>query len=123
MVSVTASDFHILMHLTINDISLTNTENLLDKAIGALNLFGKLEISQLHGTAESKTLSVNDKTQFAIYLVARAIYYSFYKGITSASVEGVSITPLDLMSSPAVLESLKEAARNLRETDWSRAII
>lgn len=123
MVSVTAADFHTLMHLTVSDISLIETEKILDAGIGGLNNYGKLEISNLHGTAGSKTLSVDSKTEYAIYLIAHAIYKSFYKGITSASVGGISVTTEDLMSNSAVLESLKEAAQNLREMDWSRAII
>jgi len=123
MVTVSADDFQSLTHLTDSNISAADTEKVLDSAIEALNLFGKLEISALHGAAGSKTLSVEGKVRFAIYLVARAIYYGFYKDVTPAAVSGMSVNPLDLMSNATVLESLKQASENLRETDWSRAII
>lgn len=121
MATITYSDFQSVMNLTISDISAINTEKILDLAIDCLNLYGNLELSNLQGTAGSKTVSVESKQKAAIYLVARAVYYSFFKGLTSAAIQGLNVSSPDLLSDPTVLESIREAAGNLQETEWARA--
>jgi len=117
MATVTAAEFKAIINDSV--ISATNAEYILDLAIDTLNLFGA-ELSNLGGTAGSKTVSVESREKGAIYFVARAVYYGFYKGLESVAPGGVAITSSDLMSNPAVLETVKEAARQLTEMDVSR---
>ena len=126
MPTLTGSDF---ATYTVNDTGLAaaRAERIIDRAINLLVLYGEdVNIQNMQGTEGSKTLSVSQKKQGAIELVARAIYASFEKNAANnqtASVGGVNISVADLMSNPEVLRSVKEAAQLLRERDWSRAII
>ena len=117
MATVTATEFKTL----INDSSLADAtaEIIIDQAIDLLNLHGA-ELSNLGGTAGTKTVSVESKQKGAIYFTARAVYYGFYKGVESVAPGGVTITSSDLMSNLNVLQTVKEAARQLTEMDVSR---
>jgi hypothetical protein len=124
MVSVTYADLHALLHITVADISAINTEKILDLAIDCLNLYGQLDMSNMAGTAGSKTLNVTSQEKAAIFLVARTIYYSFYIGLTSANINSLGVTnPPDLLSNSIIQESVREAARLLQESDYSRAFL
>lgn len=124
MVSVTYADLHALLNITVSDISAVNTEKLLDLAVDCLNLYGQLDMSNMAGTAGSKTLNITSQQKAAIMLVARTIYYSFYGGLTSSSISSLSVTkPPDLLSNPVIQDSVREAARLLQESDYSRAFL
>ena len=117
MATVTATEFKTL----IDDTALADAtaEIIIDQAINCLNRFGA-ELSNLGGTAGSKTVSVESKQKGAIYDVARVVYYGFYKGVEAVGIGGLTVTTADLMSNPAILEMIKEAARQLTEMDVSR---
>jgi len=117
LVSITGSDFADI--IDDSDISDANAEKILDLAVDLLNLFGDLDLSNMGGTAGSKTLSVESKQKGAIFLVARAIYYSFFKGVETTTVGGLTVTSPDLLSNPAVVSAVKEAARRLVEIEVS----
>jgi hypothetical protein len=122
MVSITADTFIDLMHLA--DLADETAEQIIDTSVDLLNLYGQLDMSNMSGTAGAKTLNVMSQQKAAIMLVARAIYYSFYKGLSSASISGISLasTP-DLLGNQVILDSVREAARLLREPDYSRAFV
>ena len=122
MVSVTADTFKDLMNLpTLDD---ADVEQILDMAVDCLNLYGQLDMSNMAGTAGSKTLNLTSQQKAAVFIVARAIYYGFYLRLSSGSVGGLTVTtPSDLMANIVVSESLHEAARLLMEPEYSRAFL
>jgi hypothetical protein len=122
MVSVTAHTFIDLMDLTSFDHE--SAEKILDMAVDCLNLYGQLDMSNMAGTAGSKTLNVTSQQKAAVMLVARAIYYGFYADLTPASISSLGTTAApDLLSNANVQESVREAARLLQESDYSRAFL
>jgi len=117
MTSVSASDFDGVMNLG-GQVSDTNIERILDLAIDTLNLFGA-DLSNMSGTAGSKTVGLESNEKAAVFIVARAVYYSFYKDIEPAAVQGLSLGTADLLSNSTVLNVVKEAARRLVELEVS----
>jgi hypothetical protein len=145
MVTISAADFAPLIGIVFdpsdaNVITPTNLEKVIDQAIDLLNLYN-CDLSNLQGTIASKSLSVEGKVRGAVYLVARTIYANFYKTTNASggssggsSSTSVSLGPLssssssstslsDIMSNVTVMDNVKEAAAQLREFEWSRAII
>ena len=122
MVSVTADTFKDLMNKP--SLGSEAVEKILDMAVNCLNLYGQLDMSNMAGTAGSKTLNLTSRQNAALLIVARAIYYGFYVGLSSAAIAGQSVTnPSDLMANSGVSESLREAARLLQEPEYSRAFL
>lgn len=117
MATVTATEFKTL--ISDAGLAVATAEIIIDQAIDFLNLYGA-ELSNLGGTAGTKTVSVESKEKGAIYFVARAVYDSFYKGTEGVGVGALALTTADLMSNSAVLQTVKEAARHLTEMDVSR---
>lgn len=115
MVSITATSLDdLLAHdTTITDAQL---ESIIDMAIHCLNLYGA-DLPNLTGTSGSKTVSVESKQAGAILLVAQRIYYSFYKNLGTRTISPLSLTTPDLLANPAVLQSIKESARQLSEIE------
>lgn len=126
MASLSGSDFALY---TVNDAALspTQAEYIIGKARELLILYGEdVSIPPMQGTVGAKTLTVSDKQKAAIELAARPIYASYYKNAANqqATTTGqISHSNADLMSNPTILTAIKEAARLLRERDWSRSII
>ena len=122
MPSITASTLSTLVGNAA--LAAIDAEAILDQAIDCLNLEGNLELSNMQGTAGSKTVGATSKERGAILYVARAIYSSFYQNAsTSTSISGMSITITDVLSNPVVAETVQRMARKLHEADWSAAII
>ena len=115
MVNVTASDLNALLNLS-GGVSDTNLEIIIDEAIDLLNLHGA-DLANMTGTAGSKTVGLEGKERGAVFMVARAVYYSFCKGVDQTSVGGMVVSSPDLMSNPNVLRTVKEAARKLTELE------
>ena len=96
MVSVTGTIFKAMMGQGGDDsFTVTYAEYLIDQAIYTLNLYLSpydIAISNMSGTAGSKTLTVDARTAGAIYLVASTAYSGFYK----ASGSGSSSTSVSL---------------------------
>ena len=115
MVALTAALFKAI----VNDaaISATNAEYIIDYAIGKINNYSNAGLPLMGGTAGSKTVSLEDRKYAAVMDAARAIYYGAYKKVKGASIGGFTLTPADLLSNPTVVESIKEAARQLAEFD------
>ena len=95
------------------DVSAETLETIIDLAIDALNLFGA-DLGNLTGTAGAKSLSCSSAEKGAILIVARAVYYSFYKNVQGASIGGITVTANDLMKDPGTLQLIKDAARALQ---------
>ena len=117
MVVVTASTFS---NLVPTDTALTATisETIIDQAIDLLNLYSGIDedISNMTGTAGAKTLTVEGCERGAILMVARPIYYAFFKGQTGASGSlgqlAVGDSP-DLMANSEIREMIREAGQLL----------
>lgn len=78
MVSVSYSDLHNLLNLSVGDISAAKTEALLDQAIDLLNLYANQSLSNMSGDAGSKTVTLTSKQRGAVLEVAKAVYYRDY---------------------------------------------
>lgn len=108
MPTITAAEFRSVMNLP-SSLSAQSLEYLLDLAIDALNFLGG-DYSNLSGSAGTKSLTVESNKRFGVFAAARAIYYSFFKDITTRSIGDISVTPTDLIANPEVLKVLQMAA-------------
>jgi len=120
MVSLTATLFKALMHDT--SIADATVEYIIDAAISKINLYSHADLSLMSGaTAGSKTVNLESEEYAAVLTAARAIYYSFYKGVETSTVGGLTVSSPDLESNPVVLAEIKKAARQIAELDVGRA--
>lgn len=115
MPTVQASDLDAILHLS-SGVQDQDLEAIIDLAIDALNLYGA-DLPNMSGSAGSKSVGLESKEKGAVFIVARAIYYGFYKGLESSSVGGLTVGTPDLMSNPAVLRTIEDAARKLTELE------
>lgn len=118
MANVTADDWKNVMNLTEMDDK--DAEYILDMAIDLLNIYD-VELSNMSGTVGSKMVSLTSKQRGGVFLVARAIYYSMYKTIETASVGTLSVSATDLLSNPTVVENLEKVA-DLLQADTEEGI-
>ncbi len=122
MTSYTAPQ--ILVTLNLN-YSTTIQENLINDAIDMLNLYAPptaTEISNLSGTAGSKTVTLTSKQKAAVLYVARVLYSSYIQntsGNTSRSIANISLSQTDMLSNATVLAAIKDAAANLSPAETS----
>lgn len=116
MVSITASTLDTLLNLN-SGVTNATLEEIIDTAIDLLNLYGRADLPNMGGTSGSKTVSLESNEAGAVKLVARAIYYGFYKGLENVTVSGLSVTTNDLLGNSEVMKSVKEAARLLSELE------
>jgi len=117
MASISATEFKAL--IDDDDITATNAEYILNLAVDVLSLFSDADIANMSGTAGSKTWGGTSKQKGAIYLVARAIYQSFYKRGESTSAGGLSFSSGDVLGNPTILSTIQMAARRIAEFDVS----
>jgi len=116
MVSVTASTLDGLLHLS-GGVDNQDLEAIIDLAIDMINLHSDADISNMTGTAGSKTVNLESREKAAVFIAARAIYYDFYKGVETASVGGLVMSSTDVMSNPSVQRAIEKAARKLTELE------
>ena len=116
MATLTYSTLDTLLNLN-SGVPAATLEEILDCAIDALNLYSRGDLPNMSGTAGSKSVSLDSGQAGAVKLVARAIYHGFYKGIDTTTIQGMTLTAGDVLGNPAVLATLKEAARQLAEPD------
>jgi len=123
MVSVTAST---LSNILPDDSDLTATiaEYIIDQSIDLLNLFSGTDedLDNMSGTAGSMTVTVDGYERGAINMVARIIYYSFFKGQIGASSglgPASETDTADLLANPVVLKVVERASQLMatRRTD------
>jgi hypothetical protein len=117
MVTVSASTFQELFNEA--NFKEEHAEQIMDLAIDLINLYSNADLPNMTGTAGSKSVSLESKEKGAVLLVARAIYYGFYTKPQSTAISGQSLSPADVMGNQAVIDSVKEAARQLAELDVS----
>lgn len=118
MPTVSAADLDAILNLA-GQVSNEHLENIIDLSIDLLNLLGA-DLSNMSGTAGDKSVGLESPEKAAVFLVARTVYYGFYKDLDTSSVGGLTVSTPDLMSNPAVLQAVNEAARHLIELDVSR---
>ena len=113
MVSVTAALLINLLHLDASFDDAT-MENLIDQSIDMTNLYGNLDLSNMSGTAGSKTVELTTHEKGAVVTIVRTVYNAFYENSEgSMSVSGITISSPDLMGNPTVVNTIKEVSRLL----------
>jgi hypothetical protein len=111
--SVTATHFKNVMNV---DTSTTNLEYVLDLAIDSLNIFGA-ELSNMSGTAGSKTVTLTSKQRGGVFIIAREIYQKFYKDAGShATISGLSLSASDLLTDDAFYGLCEKIGHKLAST-------
>ena len=111
MVSVTYTTFHDLMNLTTTLISAADTEALIDQAIDMMNLYFGTSLSNMTGSAGSKTVTLAQEDKAAVMTITRTLYLTFYLPQQNASLGGVSSTPAEVFTNPNVQAMLKIIGR------------
>lgn len=95
---------------TSSDISLTNLEYLIDDVVDYVNLQAGLSISDLSGSAESKSLTATDGQILVIKWLANLTIRAYKEKGTQASLGGMSVTvivnDLDSQTSRMVVSAL-----------------
>ena len=119
MANLTASDIDTLLNLN-GSPATTVIETWIDQAINLLILYGRLDMSNMSGTAGSKSVSLESAEQGAVVEICRIIYYDYYKGLDAAVLQGMTISAPALMSNPTIKDAIVEMARQLAELDVSR---
>lgn len=112
------ADLASLMNLNVGtgtgyDITAVQLENIIDTAIDTLNIYNA-GISNLQGSAGTKSGSYTSKQWGCIKNVARAVYYSFFKDLDVTHLESMQVTTNDLLKDAAVLQMVKDMAEQLR---------
>ena len=115
MVTITATEF--VAMINDRDITATNAEYLLDQAINELNTFGA-DLSNMSGTAASKTWSGESKEKGAIVHLARAMYDYLYKRGETVSISSLSVAAIAI-NDVEVANLAKNLAQQLKEIDVS----
>jgi hypothetical protein len=125
MATLTGADFITIMNLS-DDTSFDaeTAEEILDAAINKLNRYlyrYGLEISNLTGTAGSKTLTLEGREKDAVLTIASLIYLKNYKTSGSQS-ESASLGPASMSTSMSttsmnVEETARQVADELRDHD------
>lgn len=116
MVTYTYLDLQTVMDLS-TDVTPTEIEALIDLAIDLLNLLGRLSLTNMAGAAGSKSVTLTSAQRGAVQLVARNIYFSFYKDPTTTSIGSLSVNPADVLANPAMLAFIQTAADRLATID------
>lgn len=116
MATITYVDLHDLLNITVGDISAINAEKVIDLAVDCLNLYGA-DLPNMSGTAGAKSLSLESREKGAVFMVARAIYYGFYKGLDAVGISSLSTSAPDLMSNSTITAVIKEAGHLLSEVE------
>jgi hypothetical protein len=117
MVTVSASTFKALFNVA--DFTEEHAEEIIDLAIHAVNNISKADLSNMTGTAGSKTVNLESEEVWAVLAAAYAIYNNFYKGRTATATHGQSISIGEVMGNPTVMDVVERAARQLAELDVS----
>lgn len=118
MASVTGQDLINAMNLP-STVTATKAEYILDLAIDLLNVFDA-DLSNMSGSAGSKTVTLTSKQRGGVFAFARIVYYSFHRRIENLSISGVSLSVADLMSNPTVMQMAEKIALRLQIDDYTR---
>lgn len=118
MASVTGQDFINIMN-TPDTFTVTHAEYVIDLAIDLLNIYDA-DLDNMAGAAGSKTVTLTSKQRGAVFVVARAVYHSFYKTIASVGVGGLTISVSDIMSNSVVMTVIQDVANRLCNDNYTR---
>lgn len=105
--------------MNLPNMSNEDAEYIIDQAINWLNRYGT-SLSNMSGTAGSKTVSLTSQEEGVVFETARLVYYAFYKGVENVVVQGQTVSTPDIMSNPTVLRQIKEGAWLLRGRTFLR---
>jgi len=120
-ITVNAASLTGPMNLSSTVLPAASAELLIDLAVDVLNLFGNVEISNMTGTAGTKTLTATSKECGAILLLARMFYYGFFKGSENVTVQGVSVAITDILANPQTVQAIQAIAAKLASRNFKRA--
>jgi hypothetical protein len=103
------------------DTGKTNVEYMIDSAIDYVNLEAETSISNLSGSAGSKTVTVTASQNAVLKLLLTAMLREAkFKGSSSLGMGGLSVSDT-LVTQPPIFQSLfKNALRRLRGMDFKR---
>jgi len=116
LVSLTAATIKVILNLTDTDISDTNFEPIVDVAVDLLNLYGA-DISNMSGTAGTKTIGVDSKQKGALILVTREVWYGIHQGPEEVNVGNITVTLGNILGNPTTMKNIKDVARQLKEIE------
>jgi len=110
---------------TIFDDSLildATVETLVDAVVDELNLNG-CNISNMDGTAGSKTITLTSAQKGAIRSIFRCMYASWHKNASNqnAGISPLTLSNIDLMSNPVILNMIRQVASQLIGRSFKRA--
>jgi len=109
--SYTAQDFLGLTGLTRDDLSLANTEKVINVALGLLNLYQAGLMEKMTGTAGNKSLNADGPQWAAICHVSNMIYIDFQEDAGGdMDVEGLSLRARSLLVKKETLEIIQSLA-------------
>lgn len=108
MTEYTYASLHSILGLTTGDMPATDTENLMDVALGTINLVGGLDFAAMNGTAGSKTLNLDVTGWALVAAVCRMVYADFYVN-QGQNVQGpaFSVTAKDFTSNPVAMSEIR----------------
>jgi hypothetical protein len=117
---MTASAFVTQLKTIFNDQTVADAtvEDLVDAVIDELNLQG-CSLSNMSGSAGSKTITLTSAQKGAVRRIFRVIYSSWHKHAdnqTQATTGAISAGFTDLMSNPTVQAMIKDTAAALKNT-------
>ncbi len=117
MPSVTYSTLTTILNITVpGDIAATEAEALIDHAANTLNIFGA-DISNMSGTAGSKTVGLDSEEAGAVIEIASDLYYlDFQKKRSATSVGSAAIGQVTMVD---VLRKAEVFARRLAKPKGS----
>ena len=122
MTAYTYASFHGLMDITVDDLAGDKTENLIDVALGLLNLEGARLPEKMAGTAGSKTLTVPEQEWTVVYYVTRILYIDVKNKGQSIDTQGLSVTTRDFSTNPQILQEVRYYARKLGKNPFKDVI-
>jgi len=116
MGTITAATMKTILNKTDADASDTDFELIMDAAIDLLNLFGA-EISNMSGTAGSKTVSVESNEKGALILVTREVWYGIRQGPEQVGVGNLTVTLGNILGNPTTMRNIEVVAARLKEIE------
>lgn len=119
MTSYDAGDLRTLLGIAAADIELSIIERVMDVGIGLLNIFGA-GLSELGGSAGSKTVSLEGPEWAAVSQISRMVYADNYED-SGGTIEigDITVEARDYLSDPKFIGVVKEFAHELQTQDSS----
>jgi len=100
---VNAATLQSLLHITDQTISATDAENIIDQAIDQANGYLQLAMSNMSGTAGSKTVALTSAQRGLVMGVAMSLYYRRYRDPTTTGVGGINSSAPPIQDAETIL--------------------